>query len=124
MVLVGTPSSTATVVAALLQERDLVCGSQIVAGNLLQPSAMRCIVLENPCPLLVLSSSPKGSQGMPHSPVLPLVHPFEVADGPTADHVCFISCGVLNALVLWCFLLLLLATVKAGRGTELPWSLS
>lgn len=100
VVLVGTPSSTATVVAALLQERDLVCGSQIVAGNLLQPSAMRCMVLENPCPLLVLSSSPKGSQGMPHSSVLPLVHPFEVADGPTADHVC-LSPAVF--WMPWCF---------------------
>lgn len=100
VVLVGTPSSTATVVAALLQERDLVCGSQIVAGNLLQPSAMRCMVLENPCPLLALSSSPKGSQGMPHSSVLPLVHPFEVADGPTADHVC-LSPAVF--WMPWCF---------------------
>lgn len=66
VVLVGTSSSTVTMVAALLQEKDgekvLVCGSQIVAGNLLQPSAVSCTMLEGPCLVLVTSSSPEGSQ--------------------------------------------------------------
>lgn len=69
------------------------------------------------------SNTPKGSQWMPHSSVLALIDPFELAGGPSA----VFRASVLPPAVLWvpqCFLLLVVAPVRAGKVIQLPWSLS